>query len=63
MNDLTHLHRHSWKSNKPKTSERAFFIAAMVVLVLAYGIVGRIDYDTAVAMEEAAKPVTMACSK
>lgn len=43
-----------------RISENAKAALAVVALFLAYGIVGRMDYDDAVAAEAASKPVAVA---
>lgn len=53
MNDLTHHHRHAWQRRPSQLIERLKPWAAALFIVLAYGIVGTMDYEDAVAMEEA----------
>lgn len=53
MQDLTTHHRHSWQPRKSRLIERIKPWAAALFIVLAYGIVGTLDYEAEVAMEEA----------
>ena len=52
MNDCTKHHRHAWQPRQPSRIERLKPLAAAILLVILYGIVGQSDYDDAVAMDE-----------
>lgn len=53
MNDLTNHHRHAWQPRSSRLVERLKPWAIALLIVIAYGIVGTMDYEDAVAMEEA----------
>lgn len=53
MKDSTRHHRHVWPSQRRAARrDRIKTVLAIVFFVIAYGIVGTMDYEDAVAMEE-----------
>jgi hypothetical protein len=67
LNDLAHFHRNAWQNNtrRARIIEKLKPWAAAVAVVICYGIVGTMDYEDAVAMEQArtSAAVTQTASK